>query len=152
MKISEQWLREFVNPRVQTGKLAERLTLAGIEVSSVKDALPAFSSVFVAEVQSVTRHPQADKLTVCKVIAGDRQLLQIVCGAPNVRAGMKAAVVLPGGSLPDGTKIEVSTLRGVESQGMLCSAYELGLTEDHSGLLELPVDAVVGSPYQGAGR
>ena len=146
MKISEQWLREFVNPRVQTGKLAERLTLAGIEVSSVKDALPAFSSVFVAEVQSVTRHPQADKLTVCKVIAGDRQLLQIVCGAPNVRAGMKAAVVLPGGSLPDGTKIEVSTLRGVESQGMLCSAYELGLTEDHSGLLELPVDAVVGEP------
>ena len=150
MKISEQWLREFVNPRATTAGLTERLTLAGIEVSSVNDALPAFQNVLVGEVQSVTRHPQADKLTVCRVKTGAGEPLQIVCGAPNVRAGMKTAVVLPGGLLPDGTEIRVSTLRGVESRGMLCSARELGLAEDHSGLLELPASAVVGKPLASA--
>ena len=145
MKISEQWLREVVNPRATTEKLSERLTLAGIEVSAIHDALPAFKNVFVGEVQSITPHPQTNKLTICKVQTGDGEPLQIVCGASNAYTGMKTAVVLPGGSLPDGTEIGVSNLRGVESRGMLCSAHELGLAEDHTGLMQLPADAVAGA-------
>ncbi|HKT33048.1 MAG TPA: phenylalanine--tRNA ligase subunit beta [Gammaproteobacteria bacterium] len=146
MKISEQWLREFVNPRVTAGGLAKRLTLAGIEISSVTDALPPIDKVVVGEVLKVARHPQADKLSICDVRIGVGKPLQIVCGAPNVRTGMKAPVVLPGGRLPNGTEIQVSPLRGVESQGMLCSARELGIADDHSGLLELPADSAVGEP------
>lgn len=146
MKLSEQWLREFVNPRATAGELAERLTLAGIEISSVTDALPPLDKVVVGEVLKVARHPQADKLSICDVRVSAGKQLQIVCGAPNAHAGMKAAVVLPGGRLPDGTEIHVSQLRGVESQGMLCSAHELGIADDHSGLVELPMDSVVGKP------
>ncbi|MGH8292001.1 MAG: phenylalanine--tRNA ligase subunit beta [Gammaproteobacteria bacterium] len=145
MRISEQWLREFVSPRATAEELAERLTLAGIEVSSVTDALPPIDQVVVGEVLKVAHHPQADKLSICSVRVSAGKQLQIVCGAPNVRTGMKVAVVLPGGRLPDGTAIHVSRLRGVESQGMLCSARELGIADDHAGLLELPVDSAVGT-------
>ena len=146
MRISEQWLREFVNPRVTVAEIAERLTLAGIEISSVTDALPPVDQVMVGEVLKLARHPQADKLSICDVRVGPGKQLQIVCGAPNVRTGMKVAVVLPGGRLPDGTEIRVSRLRGVESQGMLCSARELGIADDHAGLFELSVDSTVGTP------
>lgn len=144
MKISTQWLREFVNPSATAEEIAERLTLAGIEISSVSDALPPLDNVVTGEVLKVAHHPHADKLRICDVRVSAGKHLQIVCGAPNVRTGMKVAVVLPGGHLPDGTEIRVSQLRGVESQGMLCSARELGITHDHSGLLELPGDTAVG--------
>ena len=144
MKISEQWLREFVNPTASVRELAERLTLAGIEVSSLNEALPSLENVVVAEICGVNRHPQADKLTVCQVQTGAGKTLQIVCGAPNARTGMKAPLALPGARLSDGTEIQVSQLRGMESQGMLCSARELGLADDHSGLLELPADTTTG--------
>lgn len=146
MKLSEQWLREFVNPPATVRELAECLTLAGIEVSSVSEALPPLENVVVGVMHSVTRHPKADKLTICQVDAGSSGRLQIVCGAPNVHAGMKAPVVLPGGHLPDGTEIRINELRGIQSQGMLCSARELGLADEHSGLLELPTDATAGEP------
>ena len=146
MKVSEQWLREFVNPPVSTRELAERLTLAGIEVTSIADAVPVLDRVVVGEVRAVTKHPQADKLTICQVDVGVGADVQIVCGASNVRADMKAPVMLPGGRLLDGTEIHSSQLRGVESNGMLCSARELGLADDHSGLLELPADIAPGTP------
>lgn len=144
MKISERWLREFANPPVSARELGERLTLAGVEVAAVQNAIPSFDGVIVGHVHSVEPHPAADKLKICRVGTGPDRILQIVCGAPNVRAGMKSAVVLAGGHLPDGKAIRTSKLRGVESQGMLCSARELGLGEDHSGILELPPDALPG--------
>lgn len=154
MKVSYNWLQEFVAVPVSADELAARLSMAGLEVSALQPAVPAFDSVVVGEVLQVDRHPDADKLTVCQVNAGGGENLQIVCGAPNVRAGMKAPVILPGGSLPDGTRIRKTRLRGVESAGMLCSGRELALGEDHSGLYALPDDAPVGTPfgeYLGAG-
>lgn len=144
MKISDHWLREFVNPAVPAEELGERLTLVGIEVAGVQAAIPDFDRVVVGEVRSVEPHPSADKLRICRVAVGSNATLQIVCGAPNVKAGMHAPVVLAGGHLPDGKTILESQLRGVNSQGMLCSARELGLSEDHAGILELPPDSVVG--------
>lgn len=144
MKISERWLREFVSPAASAEELAERLTLAGIEVAAVHAAIPAFDGVVVGQVLGIEPHPSADKLRVSRVAVGTGAALQIVCGAPNVRVGMYAPVVLAGGHLPDGKVILESQLRGVVSQGMLCSARELGLSEDHSGLLELPPGTVVG--------
>ncbi len=144
MKISENWLREFINPAANAHALAERLTLAGIEVTSVTDALPPLDRVVVGEVKSVLPHPDADKLNICQVEAGSGRLLQIVCGAPNVHAGIKAPVILPGGRLPDGSEIRKAKLRGTESEGMLCSAHELALTDDRLGLMVLPADTPVG--------
>ncbi|MGD2076159.1 MAG: phenylalanine--tRNA ligase subunit beta [Gammaproteobacteria bacterium] len=144
MKFSEAWLREWVNPDLDTGALTERLTMAGLETESIEPVAGVFSAVVVGEVLSVDPHPDADKLRLCRVSAGTDQPLQIVCGAPNVRAGMKAPLARVGASLPDGTKIRESKLRGVLSQGMLCSARELGLSEEHAGLMELPADAPVG--------
>ncbi|WP_297528406.1 phenylalanine--tRNA ligase subunit beta [Thiohalobacter sp.] len=144
MKFSEQWLREWVNPPIDTRELAERLTMAGLEVDSVEPAAPDFEQVVVAEVLEVSPHPDADKLRVCRVDDGSGEPLQIVCGAPNVRAGMKAPLARVGGVMPGGMKIRRAKLRGVESFGMLCSARELGLSEDHAGLMDLPADAPVG--------
>src|SRR5579864_6985894 len=143
MKISTSWLREFVKPKATAAEIAKRLSFAGIEVAAVEPALKAFDKVVVGKVVSVTPHPDATKLKVCQVDTGSGSR-QIVCGAPNVEAGMKAPVILPGGRLPDGTEIKATELRGVESGGMLCSARELGLSEEHSGLLVLPADAKVG--------
>ncbi|WJW76733.1 phenylalanine--tRNA ligase subunit beta [Thiohalobacter sp. IOR34] len=144
MKFSEHWLREWVNPPVSTEQLAEQLTMAGLEVDSIEPAAPAFEKVVVGEVLEVQPHPDADKLRVCRVEVGQEAPLQIVCGAPNVHAGMKAPTALVGGVLPGGLKIKKAKLRGVESFGMLCSARELGLSEDHAGLMALPADAPVG--------
>jgi len=120
------------------------LTLAGLEVDGIAPAAGDFSQVVVGEIVSCHKHPDADKLQVCAVDVGEAEPLQIVCGAPNAREGLKAPVALVGAVLPGDFKIRKSRLRGVESHGMLCSAVELGLSDDHSGLLELPADAPVG--------
>jgi phenylalanyl-tRNA synthetase beta chain len=145
MKVSLDWLHEFLDFKLDATQLAERLTLIGVEVSAVDAAHPGFRNVVVAEVVEVSPHPDADKLRVCKVQTGSGGALQIVCGAPNVRAGMKAALMKVGGRLPDGDSIKRAKLRGVESEGMLCSARELGLSTDAAGLLELPADAPIGT-------
>jgi len=145
MKFSEGWLREWVNPGLDTQQLAEQLTMAGLEVDSVEPVAGGFSGVVVAEVLSVEAHPDADKLHVCQVAAGEDGPLQIVCGAPNVCAGMKAPLATVGGRMPDDLKIRKAKLRGIVSHGMLCSARELGLSDEHQGLMNLPADAAVGS-------
>ena len=142
MKLSEHWLRELVNPGLSTAELADLLTFGGIEVEAVEPAAPAFDRVVVAEILSVDKHPQADRLNVCQVNAGTAPLT-IVCGAPNARAGMRVPAALPGARLP-GLEIKLAKVRGVESQGMLCSAKELGLSDEASGLLELAPDATIG--------
>jgi len=145
MKISETWLKEFVAVEADAAEIADRLSFAGIEVAAVVPAVPAFEMVIVGKVERMAPHPSADKLKVCQVDIGKGPLVQIVCGAPNVRAGMKAPVILPGGTLPDGTVIKQAALRGVDSSGMLCSARELGLSEEASGLMALPDDAPLGT-------
>jgi phenylalanyl-tRNA synthetase beta chain len=138
MKISEHWLREWVNPAVSSAELAAQLTMAGLEVDSVEPAAPAFEQVVVGRVIGLIPHPDADRLRVATVDVGGGEPLQIVCGAPNVAVGMCAPTALIGAVLPGGFTIKQSKLRGVESQGMLCSAKELGLAESSSGLLPLP--------------
>ena len=137
MKFSEAWLREWVSPDLETAALAEQLTMAGLEVDSVEPVAADFEGVRVAEVMSVEPHPDADKLRVCSVSVGEADPLQIVCGAPNVRAGMKAPLATVGGRIGD-MKLKKAKLRGVPSHGMLCSARELGLSDEHQGLMDLP--------------
>ena len=146
MNIPESWLRSFCNPPLPGAELAERLTMAGIEVEAYETVGPQFSGVVVAQILEVARHPNADKLTVCTVDAGG-ETLKVVCGAPNARAGMKAPLAQLGARLP-GISVQKATIRGVDSAGMLCSARELGLSDDHSGLLEL--DGKVGSDARAA--
>ena len=143
MKFSESWLRTFVNPDLSTDALAHLLTMAGLEVEEQDPVAPAFTQVVVAHVLEVVKHPDADRLNVCQVDTGNGPV-QIVCGAPNVAAGLKVPCALPGAVLPGDFKIKVAKVRGVESSGMLCSARELGIAEDASGLLVLPADAPVG--------
>ncbi len=142
MKISEHWLRELVDPQLTTAELSDLLTFGGVEVEAVDPAAPPFDRVVVAEVLSVEKHPQADRLNVCQVNAGTAPL-NIVCGAPNVRVGMRVPAALVGARLP-GMEIKLAKVRGIESQGMLCSARELGLSESAEGLLELPATATLG--------
>ncbi len=144
MQISEAWLRELVNPPVSTGQLVEQLTMAGLEVASVLPAAADFSGVVIGEVLSVEQHPNADKLKVCIVEVGKSEPLQIVCGASNVRPGLKVPAALIGAVLPGDFKIKKSKLRGELSFGMLCSEKELGLAEDADGLMELSPNAPVG--------
>ena len=141
MKFSEKWLRQWVNPAVSSEELVEQLTLMGLEVDDVEPVAPEFSGVVVGKVVDAKPHPDADKLQVCSVDAGDGQLLDVVCGAPNARAGLVAPFATVGAKLPGGMKVRKAKLRGVVSNGMLCSGAELGLSEDHDGLLELPDDA-----------
>ena len=143
MIISEQWLRSWVNPNLSTDELAHQLTMAGLEVDAVQPVAGAFSGVVVAEIVTAEQHPDADKLRVCTVSVGD-ETVQIVCGAPNARAGLKAPLAQVGAVLPGNFKIKKAKLRGVESQGMLCAAAELEISEDNDGLMELPADAPVG--------
>ncbi|WP_018410069.1 phenylalanine--tRNA ligase subunit beta [Methyloversatilis thermotolerans] len=142
MQFSENWLRSFVDPAIDTAALSHLLTMAGLEVEELHPAAAAFSGVVVAEVLSVAPHPDADRLRVCQVNTGGEPL-QIVCGAPNVAAGMKVPCATVGAKLP-GIDIKRAKLRGVESNGMLCSARELGISDEASGLLALPGDAPVG--------
>ncbi|VCU70277.1 Phenylalanine--tRNA ligase beta subunit [Pigmentiphaga humi] len=145
MLFPESWLRALTNPDISTDELAHQLTMAGLEVEETAAVAPAFSGVVVAQVVSVEPHPNADKLRVCRIDAGQGEPLQIVCGAPNVAAGMKVPLATVGARLPGGMEIGVAKMRGVESSGMLCSARELGLSQDHAGLLDLGADADVGA-------
>jgi phenylalanyl-tRNA synthetase beta chain len=139
MNVPERWLRSFCDPSMKTEALAQLLTMSGLEVEACAPVAPPFRGVVVGEILKVERHPNADKLTVCTVAAG-KQKLQVVCGAPNARPGMKAPLATVGTKLGS-LEIKAAQLRGVESQGMLCSARELGMSDDHSGLLELPAAA-----------
>ena len=143
MNVPESWLRAFCNPPIAGSALAEKLTMAGLEVESYEPVGPQFGGVVVGEVLAVERHPNADKLTVCRVSDG-RETLQVVCGAPNVRQGMKAPLARVGARLP-GAEIKPTLIRGTESRGMLCSARDLGISDDHAGLLELPQHAETGA-------
>ncbi len=144
MKVSEAWLREWVNPLINGQDLAAQLTMAGLEVDGVIPVAGVFNRVVVAHVLQTARHPQADKLSLCQVDAGGDSPLQIVCGASNVRAGLKVALALTGSHLPGGMVIKESKLRGELSQGMLCSVSELGMDDRSEGIIELPEDAPVG--------
>ena len=144
MQISEAWLREYVNPAISTEQLVEQLTMAGLEVDSVTPAAAVFSGVVIGEVIAMEQHPDADRLRVCQVTVGEAEPLQIVCGASNVRVGLRIPAALIGAILPGDFKIKKSKLRGVESYGMLCSEKELGLAADANGLMELAADAPVG--------
>ncbi len=144
MKISLNWLRDWVDAGDDVAGLAHELTMAGLEIEGVERAGPELPGVIVGEVRSVTKHPDAEKLNVCSVFTGSEEV-QIVCGAPNVRAGMKAPLATLGAVLPNGTKIKAAKLRGVESFGMLCSARELALNDEASGLFDLPADLVAGN-------
>jgi phenylalanyl-tRNA synthetase beta chain len=146
MKVSEQWLREWADPPVGTDTLVDQLTAAGLEVDSAEPLALLEDDIVVAEVLEIGAHPEADRLTLCKVNAGTGETLSVVCGAPNVFAGMRAPMALVGARLPDGHKIRRSRIRGVESQGMLCSAQELGLGEDADGIMNLDPGAPVGEP------
>jgi len=145
MKISENWLRTWVNPNWDTETLAEELSLAGLEVDGIEAVAPAFSHVVVGKVLSVEKHPDADKLNVTQVDVGEGEPVQIVCGAKNVVAGMLACCAKVGAVLPGDFKIKKAKLRGVPSNGMLCGATEIGLVDDGvDGLHVLPADAPIG--------
>ncbi len=144
MQFSELWLRTFADPPLASEELAARLTMGGLEVEAIDPVAPPFSAVVVARVRAVTRHPNAEKLTVCEVEIGGGRSLSIVCGAPNVAPGVKVPCALEGALLPGDVKIATATMRGVASHGMLCSARELGLGDDHGGLLLLADDAPIG--------
>lgn len=144
MIISEQWLRTWVSPEATTQALSHKLTMIGLEVDGVATVAEPFSGVVVAEIISAEQHPDADKLRVCLVDTGDEHV-QIVCGAPNARAGLRAPLAKVGAVLPGNFKIKKAKLRGVESQGMLCASAELTISEDNDGLMELPSNAPVGA-------
>ena len=147
MLVNEAWLREWVNPAVDTDTLVKQLTMAGLEVDGVEPAAPVFSGVVVGQVESCEPHPDADKLRVCQVSNGS-QTAQVVCGASNVRPGLKIPFAQVGAKLPGDFKIKKAKLRGVESNGMLCGASELGLEDLIDGLMELPDDAPVGTDFR----
>ncbi|NCF29786.1 MAG: phenylalanine--tRNA ligase subunit beta [Gammaproteobacteria bacterium] len=144
MKVSEQWLREWADAPVDTDTLVEQLTAAGLTVDSAEPLSAPMDKVVVAEVLEVSGHPEADRLSVCRVDAGSGETLSVVCGAPNVFKGMRAPMALVGARLPDGHKIRRSKIRGVASQGMLCSARELGLGEEADGIMSLDGQAPIG--------
>ncbi|PKO86194.1 MAG: phenylalanine--tRNA ligase subunit beta [Betaproteobacteria bacterium HGW-Betaproteobacteria-12] len=144
MKFSESWLRTLVDPKLTSEELSHLLTMAGLEVEELDPVAPAFASVVVAHVLEVVKHPDADRLNVCQVDTGSGTPSTIVCGAPNVAVGLKVPCALPGAKLPGDLTIKIAKVRGIESSGMLCSAKELGIAEEASGLLILPADAPVG--------
>ncbi|MDY0068417.1 MAG: phenylalanine--tRNA ligase subunit beta [Porticoccaceae bacterium] len=144
MKFSESWLREWVNPPVDSAELVSRLTMAGLEVDSVEPVAPPFDGVVVGEIIAIAPHPDADKLRVCQVAGGAEGPVQVVCGAPNARQGLKVAFATLGATLPGDFRIRRAKLRGVESFGMLCAEKELGVSDADAGLWELPAEAPVG--------
>ncbi|MCK3657198.1 phenylalanine--tRNA ligase subunit beta [Pasteurellaceae bacterium Pebbles2] len=148
MKFSEQWVREWVNPAINTEQLCDQITMLGLEVDGVEAVAGEFNGVVVGEVVECAQHPDADKLRVTKVNVGGERLLDIVCGAPNCRQGLKVACAVEGAVLPGDFKIKKTKLRGQPSEGMLCSFSELGISEDHNGIIELPADAPVGTDFR----
>src|SRR5512135_1403873 len=145
MRVSVRWLSEWLGSAPDPRDLASRLTMAGLEVESLEPAAPPLPGVIVGHIVEHAKHPDADTLSVCKVSTG-AETVQVVCGAPNARAGMKAPLATIGAKLPGGMEIRKAKLRGVESFGMLCSARELGLSEEASGLLELAPELQTGAP------
>ena len=148
MKFNESWLREWVNPAISTEQLCDQITMLGLEVDSVEPVAGEFTGVVIGEVVECAQHPDADKLRVTKVNVGGERLLDIVCGAPNCRLGLKVACATEGAVLPGDFKIKKTKLRGQPSEGMLCSFSELGIKEDHSGIIELPADAPIGTDFR----
>jgi phenylalanyl-tRNA synthetase beta chain len=148
MKFSESWLRQFVNPALSSEALGELLTMAGLEVEERGPVAPPFNNVVVGHVLSVTKHPDADRLNVCEVDAGEGAPRQIVCGASNVAVGLKVPCALPGAVLPGDFKIKEAKVRGVPSAGMLCAAVELGMAKESDGLMILPADTEPGTPLR----
>ncbi|RXJ74366.1 phenylalanine--tRNA ligase subunit beta [Veronia nyctiphanis] len=148
MKFSESWLREWVNPAVTSDELAHQITMAGLEVDDVDPVAGEFTGVVVGEVVECGQHPDADKLRVTKINVGGDELLDIVCGAPNCRQGIKVAVATVGAVLPGNFKIKKAKLRGQPSHGMLCSFTELGIDVESDGIMELPLDAVIGTDFR----
>ncbi len=144
MKFSENWLREFVNPSVDSKTLMHQLTMAGLEVDGNEPACVPFDGLYIAEVKTVAKHPDADKLHICEVDCGDKELLTIVCGAPNVRAGLRTILAKVGATLANKPKLEAATLKGITSYGMLCSAAEIGLGDSNDGIIELSETETVG--------
>ena len=149
MKIAESWLRDWVDPDLTTEELAHQMTMLGHEVDSLDVEGEGIEDVVIAEVVECGKHPDADKLSVCKVSDGSGELIDIVCGAPNVRVGLKTPLAKPGVKLPNGMKLRKAKIRGVVSNGMLCSAVELGLGDESDGIMELPDDAPVGGSLVG---
>lgn len=149
MKFSEQWLRQWVNPALDTEALAHQITMAGLEIDAIEPAAPSFNEVVVARIEHAAPHPNADKLQVCSVTDGKNQFT-VVCGAPNARAGIQVALAKVGALLPGDFSIQLAQVRGVESQGMLCSAKELGLSDDHAGILELSEALTLGQSLRAA--
>ena len=154
MKFSLSWLKDHLDTTADATQIAEKLTSLGLEIEGVEDGSAALSAFRVARVLSAEKHPQADKLQVLSVDVGSGQPLQVVCGAPNARAGMIGVLGLPGAVVPaNGMELRKSAIRGVESNGMMCSTRELGLGEEHDGIIELPADAPIGqsfADYQGS--
>src|SRR5580693_5324239 len=151
MKFTLSWLKDHLDTDADAKTIADKLTSIGLEVESVSDAGAALKDFIVGEVLTADKHPNADKLRLCTVNSGDGAPLQIVCGAPNARAGIKVVLARPGTVIPaSGEGLKVGSIRGVESFGMMCSARELLLGEDHDGIIELPKDAKVGAPAAAA--
>src|ERR1700744_3372607 len=147
MKFTLSWLKQHLETTAPLQEICDRLTSLGLEVESVSDPGKALAQFIIAQVLTAEKHPQADRLKVTTVDTG-KEKLQVVCGAPNCVAGMKAVLARPGDVMPDsGEPLKKGNIRGVESQGMLCAADELGLGTDHEGIIELPADAPVGESY-----
>jgi len=144
MKFSEKWLREWVNPDLDSAELAHRLTMIGHEVESVEPQGVGIDAVVVAEVLEIRKHPDADRLNVCQVSTGNGSTIEVVCGASNLTVGMKSPFAAVGTTLPNGMKLRRAKIRGVVSNGMLCSAVELGLGDESDGIVELHAEAPVG--------
>lgn len=148
MKFTYSWLKDHLEPTASFDAIVERLSLIGLEVEGVEDKAKQLASFVVGEVLTAEKHPNADKLKVCTVSIGSGPAIQVVCGAPNARAGLKTVFAAPGTVIPaTGTELKVGKIRDVESRGMLCSAREMGLSEEHEGIIELPADAPVGAPF-----
>ena len=148
MKFTLSWLKDHLDAEASLDTISETLTRIGLEVEGIEDKAASLKPYVVAHVLTAEQHPNADRLRVCSVDAGDGQPVQVVCGAPNARAGMKTVFAPPGTYVPGkAITLSVGTIRGVESRGMLCSGGELGLGDDHDGILDLPEDAPTGQPY-----
>ena len=144
MNISTSWLREWISPDVSDIELSEKLTMAGLEVDRIAPVAPPFEGLVVGHVVNCGKHPNADKLSLCEVDIGSGSNLEIICGAPNVRKDLKVAVATVGSVLPNKMKIKRTKLRGVESNGMLCSESEIGISDSHEGIIELDSKAKIG--------
>src|SRR5579863_5790436 len=146
MKLPLSWLREFVTVEADTDQIAHRLSMAGLVVEKIEKLRATFSGVVVAKVIKAERHPNADRLSLCEVDAGPAGQFKVVCGAPNVHSGMYGALAQVGARLGDAKPLEAAVIRGVRSEGMLCSERELGFSDVHGGIVELGADATPGAP------